>query len=200
MPCLPSPTDVKPREEVWPVDYWRILNNNINIKPVIEPEISLIVCIMIIPSLEPTLRFCRLSTTNFKPLQQHIHSHRRSNMAQVYKPTSDSPLLRLMVLETDKPHPDTESERGSFGQILHHHFSNAGEAHHPPLAIETSQVFVVTEQGGRMPAKEEFEGYHGLLITGSMYDAHGDNEWILDLLKLLKGTQQPFQPQYFHLL
>ena len=108
-------------------------------------------------------------------------------MAQVYKPTSDSPLVRLMVLETDKPHPDTASERGSFGQIVHHHFSKAGEAHHPPLAVETDQVFVVTEQGGQMPKKEEFEGYHGLLITGSMFDAHGNNQWILDLLTLLKG-------------
>ncbi|OAA53119.1 Glutamine amidotransferase type 1 [Akanthomyces lecanii RCEF 1005] len=107
-------------------------------------------------------------------------------MAQINKPTSDSPLVRLMVLETDKPHPDTASDRGSFGQIVHHHFSKAGEAHHPPLAVETDQVFVVTEQGGRMPKKEEFEGYHGLLITGSMFDAHGNNQWILDLLTLLK--------------
>lgn len=109
-------------------------------------------------------------------------------MTQVSRPTSNSPLVRLMVLETDKPHPDTASERGSFGQIVHHHFSKAGEAHHPPLAVETDQVFIVTEQGGRMPKKEEFEGYNGLLITGSMFDAHGNNQWILDLLTLLKGA------------
>lgn len=92
-----------------------------------------------------------------------------------------------MVLETDEPHPDTQSERGSFGQILHHHFAKAGAEHHPPLAVETNQVFVVTERGGRMPDKEELDGYDGLLITGSMYDAHGEDPWILELLALLKG-------------
>lgn len=107
---------------------------------------------------------------------------------QVHKPTNDAPNVRLMVLETDWPHPDTYSEKGTFGQILHSHFAKAGSAHHPPLAIETDQVFVVTEQGGRIPRKEEFDGFDGLLITGSMYDAHGNNQWILDLLDLLRGA------------
>lgn len=109
-------------------------------------------------------------------------------MAQQYRPTIDAPVIKILVLETDKPHPDTESEKGSFGEVLHSHFSKAGAAHHPPLGVETDQVFIVTEEGGRMPKAEEFEGFDGLLITGSMYDAHGDNEWILDLLKLLKGN------------
>ncbi|TQS33659.1 hypothetical protein Golomagni_05987 [Golovinomyces magnicellulatus] len=91
-----------------------------------------------------------------------------------------------MVLETDTPHPDTYSQKGSFGEILHDHFAKAGSAHKPPLAIETDQIFVVTEQGGRIPRKEEFDGFDGLLITGSLYDAHGDNPWILELLQLLK--------------
>ena len=108
-------------------------------------------------------------------------------MAQLFQPTNDAPALKLMVLETDLPHPDTQSEKGSFGEILHEHFSRAGAAHHPPLAVKTNQVFVVTEKGGRMPRKEEFDGYDGLLITGSVYDAHGDNPWILELLDLLKG-------------
>lgn len=108
-------------------------------------------------------------------------------MAQRYKPTIDAPVVRIMVLETDKPHPDTQTEKGSFGEILHRHFSRAGEAHHPPLGIETDQEFVVTEQGGRMPSYDEFEGFDGLLITGSMFDAHGDNDWILQLLELLQG-------------
>ncbi|KAJ5135719.1 uncharacterized protein N7515_004997 [Penicillium bovifimosum] len=91
-----------------------------------------------------------------------------------------------MVLETDKPHPDTYSERGSFGQIVHHHFSKAGAAHHPPLGVETDQVFVVSEQGGHIPSVQDFDRFDGLLITGSVYDAHGNNEWILKLLELLK--------------
>ena len=108
-------------------------------------------------------------------------------MEQRFKPTTDAPIVRLMVLETDLPHPDTQSEKGSFGEIVHHHFSTAGKEHHPPLGVETDQIFVVTEQGGRMPKYRDFEGFDGLLITGSMYDAHGNNQWILDLLHLLEG-------------
>ena len=91
-----------------------------------------------------------------------------------------------MVLETDEPHPDTHHEKGSFGDILNHHFTKAGSQHHPPLAVETDQRFVVTEKGGSMPTYEDFDNFDGLLITGSMFDAHGDNEWILQLLRLLK--------------
>ncbi|KAL2812226.1 class I glutamine amidotransferase-like protein [Aspergillus cavernicola] len=107
-------------------------------------------------------------------------------MDQTYKPTPSALVIRLMVLETDTPHPDTYSERGSFGQIVHTHFSNAGRAHHPPLGVETDQVFVVTEQGGRIPTVQDFNGCDGLLITGSVYDAHANNDWILELLHLLK--------------
>lgn len=110
-------------------------------------------------------------------------------MKQHHKPTANAPVVKVLVLETDKPHPDTHSQRGSFGEILHTHFTKAGEKHHPPLGVETDQIFVVTEQGGQMPEVRDFDGYHGLLITGSMYDAHGDNPWILDLMKLLKGTR-----------
>ncbi|KAJ5515084.1 hypothetical protein N7463_004636 [Penicillium fimorum] len=107
-------------------------------------------------------------------------------MDQTYKPTESAPAVRIMVLETDIPHPDTVSARGSFGQILHTHFAKAGRAHHPPLEVETGQVFVVTEKGGRMPTADEFDRFDGLLITGSVYDAHANNEWILQLLDLLK--------------
>ncbi|KAL4772476.1 class I glutamine amidotransferase-like protein [Aspergillus nidulans var. acristatus] len=107
-------------------------------------------------------------------------------MDQTYQPTPSAPIIRLMVLETDKPHPDTYSERGTFGKIVHEHFATAGRAHKPPVGVETDQVFVVSEQGGRIPSLEEFDGFDGLLITGSLYDAYGDNEWILQLLELLK--------------
>ncbi|KAH7192698.1 class I glutamine amidotransferase-like protein [Fusarium flagelliforme] len=114
-------------------------------------------------------------------------------MGQHYKPTIDSHVVKIFVLETDTPHPDTQYERGSFGQILHNHFSHAGKNHHPPVGVETEQVFVVTEEGGRIPKVEEFDGYDGLLITGSMYDAHGDNQWIHDLMDMLKQlwTKRP---------
>lgn len=70
-------------------------------------------------------------------------------MAQHFKPTIDASVLKIMVLETDTPHPDTQTEKGSFGEIVHRHFSDAGKEHHPPLGVETDQVFVVTEKGGK---------------------------------------------------
>jgi hypothetical protein len=104
-------------------------------------------------------------------------------MAKHFKPTIDSAVIKIFVLETDESHP----ERESFGEILHQHFAEAGAKHRPPLGVETEQEFVVTDMGGRIPKIEEFEGYDGLLITGSRYDAHGNDQWILDLLALLKG-------------
>ncbi|CAG9993533.1 unnamed protein product [Clonostachys byssicola] len=118
-------------------------------------------------------------------------------MSRHDKPEIDAPVVRVMVLETDMPHPDTQAEKGSFGDILHHHFTEAGKEHHPPLGVETDQVFVVTEQGGRLPACDEFDGFDGLLITGSMYDAHGDNQWILDLLELLRELWLKKENFYF---
>lgn len=112
-----------------------------------------------------TIRHCRMSST----------SSQRSSA------------VRLLVLETDEPHPDDHREKGSLGEILHRHFRDAGRAHDPPLAVETDQVFVVTDKGGRVPSLKDFDGVHAVLITGSMYDAHGDNPWILELLDRLKG-------------
>lgn len=110
-------------------------------------------------------------------------------MPQVQKyPGPDAPIVRMIVLETDTPHPDTHATKGSFGDILHSHFENAGADHDPPLGVDTDQRFVVEEEGGKVPAFEEFEDYQGVLITGSMYDAHGDNPWILKLLDVLKGV------------
>lgn len=101
---------------------------------------------------------------------------------------SDEPnKVRMMVFETDDPHPDTSEERGSFGQIFDELFKKAGDGHDPPLGIETSMQFVVEEKGGSVPTVEELEDVHAILITGSMYDAHGDDEWITKLVKLLKG-------------
>lgn len=91
-----------------------------------------------------------------------------------------------MVLETDEPHPDTAREKGSFADILHQHFAKAGKTHDPPLGVETDQRFVVTDKGGKVPSFEEFEGFNCVLITGSMFDAHGNDAWILELLDLLR--------------
>lgn len=96
----------------------------------------------------------------------------------------------MLVLETDESHPDTQEEDGSFGQVLDKLFKKAGDGHNPPLGVETTMRFVVEDKehkDGSVPTLEELEGVHAILITGSMYDAHGDEEWILKLLGLLKG-------------
>ncbi|KAL2167996.1 hypothetical protein VTG60DRAFT_531 [Thermothelomyces hinnuleus] len=98
----------------------------------------------------------------------------------------DRPVVRMMVLETDEPHPETKSRCGTFGEILHHHFLDAGNAHDPPLGIETDTRYVISEKGGSMPKFQDFKNCHALLITGSTYSASGNDPWILELLALLK--------------
>lgn len=98
----------------------------------------------------------------------------------------------MLVLETDEPHPDTQKTKGSFGQILNDLLSKAGEAHQPKLAIETVMQYVVEPDGGKIPAKEEItDDIHAILITGSVWDAHGDDEWIHKLMDLLRRTFLP---------
>lgn len=95
----------------------------------------------------------------------------------------------MMVLETDEPHPDDHDEHGSFGHTLDHLFKTAGDRHDPPLGIETAMKFVVEPKGGVMPTIRDMDGVHAVLITGSMYDAHGNDVWIVKLLNFLKGEQ-----------
>lgn len=104
--------------------------------------------------------------------------------------TSDHPeKVRMLVLETDEPHPDTQKKKGSFGEILNDLLSRAGEAHTPKLAIETVMQYVVEPNGGKIPAKEEItEDIHAILITGSVWDAHGEDEWIHKLMDLIRRT------------
>ncbi|KAK4179129.1 class I glutamine amidotransferase-like protein [Triangularia setosa] len=111
----------------------------------------------------------------------------------------DAPIIRMMVLETDEPHKETKKIPGktTFGEILHKHFTNAGKAHNPPLGIETDRWFVIPSKGGTMPKYKDFEGYDALLITGSVYDAHGDDPWTLDLLKLLRELWQNHPKMHF---
>lgn len=109
-------------------------------------------------------------------------------MSKVKKyPGPDTPKVRIIVLETDEAHPDTHAEKGSFGEVLHSHFQHAGAEHVPALGVDTDIRFVVEDKGGKVPQFEEFEDYRGVLITGSMYDAHADNPWILKLIALVKG-------------
>jgi hypothetical protein len=47
--------------------------------------------------------------------------------------------------------------------------------------------FVVEDKGGEVPSVEAFEGYDGVLLTGSLYDAHSEEGWVVDLMERLKG-------------
>ncbi|KAJ9643163.1 hypothetical protein H2204_002058 [Knufia peltigerae] len=98
--------------------------------------------------------------------------------------------VRMFVLETDEPHPATKATRGSFGNILDELFNSAGSLHTPPLSVETDTHYVVEDppkHRGHVPTADEIPGdTRAILITGSMYDAHGNDEWILKLLDLLR--------------
>ncbi|KAK5268799.1 hypothetical protein LTR96_005583 [Exophiala xenobiotica] len=99
-------------------------------------------------------------------------------------------LVRMLVLETDEPHPSTKAAHGSFGAIFDDLFNDAGAKHTPPLKVETAMHYVVedgSDNAGHVPDADEIpDDTRAILITGSMYDAHGNDEWILKLLKLLQ--------------
>lgn len=101
----------------------------------------------------------------------------------------DLPKIKLLVLETDETHVETQKDKGHFGQVLHHHFSKAGLNHNPPLGVETDRRFVVADKGGKVPTYDEIKDYHAILMTGSCYDAHSDNPWIIELMNLLRGKE-----------
>jgi hypothetical protein len=103
---------------------------------------------------------------------------------------SDHPeKIRMLVLETDETHPDTQKEHGSFGEVLDTLFKKAGDDHEPALGIETVIQYIVEDDGGKIPKFEEIgDDIHAILITGSMYDAHGNDEWIIKLMKLIECT------------
>lgn len=94
----------------------------------------------------------------------------------------------MLVLETDETHPETQKEKGSFGVVLNELLRKAGEEHEPKLGIETAMQYVVEPEGGTVPKVEEIgNDIHAILITGSCWDAHGDDEWIHKLMKFIRG-------------
>jgi GMP synthase-like glutamine amidotransferase len=49
--------------------------------------------------------------------------------------------------------------------------------------------YVVEPEGGAIPKLEEIgDDVHAILITGSCWDAHGDDPWILKLIEFIKGV------------
>ncbi|KAF1829806.1 class I glutamine amidotransferase-like protein [Decorospora gaudefroyi] len=103
---------------------------------------------------------------------------------------SDHPTkIRMLVLETDETHPDTQEETGSFGMVLGQLLKKAGDEHEPSLGIETAMQYVVEPEGGAIPKLEEVgDDIHAILITGSCWDAHGDDEWIHKLMQFIRDV------------
>lgn len=110
-------------------------------------------------------------------------------MTSTNKPNGHSERLRILVLETDKTHPDTQNRRGSFGDVFDDLFREAADDHDPPLHIDVDMRFVVEPKGGKIPRLEDFDGVSAVLLTGSTFDAHGEDEWIMKLMALLKGIR-----------
>ena len=99
--------------------------------------------------------------------------------------------VRLMALEVDSVFETTRERRGTFGDIFHELFTTAGAEHDPPLEVETIVRFVVEPEGGAIPVIEELEhfGVKAVVFSGSKYDAHSDDAWILKLVKWIQGTR-----------
>lgn len=95
--------------------------------------------------------------------------------------------VRMLVLETDETHPDTQKEIGGFGEVFNALLVKAGDDHDPPLGIETMMQYIVEPDGGHVPGPQDIpEDLHAILITGSEWDAHGDDEWIHKLMDFIK--------------
>jgi len=94
--------------------------------------------------------------------------------------------IRVLVLETDQTFESTSERKGTFGDIFHSLFSKAGQDHEPPLKLETVMKFVVEPEGGKIPDVADVGEIDAVLITGSKYDAHGDDEWIWKLVQWIR--------------
>jgi GMP synthase-like glutamine amidotransferase len=55
------------------------------------------------------------------------------------------------------------------------------------VEVETIMKFVVENEGGQIPSIDDLDDIHAILLTGSKYDAHGDDEWILKLVRWIQG-------------
>lgn len=116
--------------------------------------------------------------------------------ARASEPSKHANKVRMLVLETDETHPDTQKEKGGFGEILNELLTKAGNGHSPPLGIETMMQYIVEPDGGKIPKKEDItDDIHAILITGSEWDAHGDDEWIHKLMDLIRCLSSPNLPQ-----
>jgi hypothetical protein len=106
-------------------------------------------------------------------------------------PSNNAKAIDLLVFETDEPHPEAKERKGSFGRIFDDLFEQAGSYHDPPLDVRTTMHYIVddpkNDKRGHVPRAEEIPAStRAVLITRSVYDAHGNDRWTLRLLELLE--------------
>lgn len=107
-------------------------------------------------------------------------------------PSSHPEKIRILVLETDDLHPETQKEKDGFGGILGELFKKAGDDHEPSLGVETVIQYIIEDKGGKVPKPEDIpDDVHAILITGSVYDAHSNVPWIVKLMDFIKRTFTP---------
>lgn len=114
--------------------------------------------------------------------------------------SSISGSVKILVLETDIQ-PLVGSDKGDIGKAFQELFSRVGKMRTPLLPVSVTSHYVVGNMsdsdapyGGELPTIDALLEYHGILITGSKYCAHGDAPWILNLMTWLKGALPPVKP------
>ena len=126
------------------------------------------------------------SATLTKPPDKCSISPQKYSMPSATGPATGPPQqIHLLVLETDTPLPKVSKERGSFADIFHDLFAKAGKSLKPPVEVQTSSYYVVGDEA-EYPAS--LDGVNAILLTGSKYDAHGNDPWIHKLISFTRGT------------
>ena len=147
-------------------------------------------------SLRPTCnRFKNTTPCHLQqPISQPFIRTYLSLRSREHTPTAMAKdTIKMLVLETDATHPETQERRGGFGHVFNDLFQQAGDAHDPPLGVETDMHYVVEDgdNPGHVPTIDEIPSdVRAIIISGSMYDAHGNEPWILKLVDLLQQLWQ----------
>ncbi|RPA75908.1 GMP synthase [Ascobolus immersus RN42] len=89
--------------------------------------------------------------------------------------------VKLLVLETDVTLEPVQDSHGSYADLFEKTFKRVAKEQDPPIDIKVHSIYIVGEHHCNLPSEDELQNYNAVLITGSKYDAHGDDKWILEL-------------------
>lgn len=82
---------------------------------------------------------------------------------------------RFAVLVTGHPSPFSQAKYGGYGAMLRDLLRDPGD---------TWDTFHVLD--GVFPSPQQLHVYRGVVLTGSPHDAHGNQDWILQLCDTLR--------------